>query len=264
MTADLLERARRRRAELLRNTTSAGASPEVDCEISEKSEETRADEGLISHISLISHSDAARSGADDALLLARQRVRELRGGVSSDDARRVDLPAGQTLSRSGIPTDCEISEKSEESRTDGGLISHNSLISQSVPTQSGTGDPLLRARRRVHELRGDARSAEPQPEDRHHRRDQPVARAVAGAETDPDCEISEKSEKRSDVRPTPGLLADPFRAWRLRNAELLAEQDGRFGSDYGGYCAQHRRVLSYPEQKRGACSWCVAVDPERR
>ena len=33
--------------------------------------------------------------------------------------------------------------------------------------------------------------------------------------------------------------------------------------DYGGFCATHRRPLSYPEQQRGACSWCVPVDPER-
>ena len=63
--------------------------------------------------------------------------------------------------------------------------------------------------------------------------------------------------------PFPPLLADPFRAWRLRNAELLVEQDGRRGHDVGGFCAEHRRPLSYPEQKRGACSWCVPVDPER-
>ncbi len=35
------------------------------------------------------------------------------------------------------------------------------------------------------------------------------------------------------------------------------------GHDPGGYCAEHGRRLSYPEQQRGACSWCVPVDPER-
>jgi hypothetical protein len=57
--------------------------------------------------------------------------------------------------------------------------------------------------------------------------------------------------------------ASPFRAWRLRNAELLIEQDGRRGHDAGGFCAAHHRPLSYPEQQRGACSWCVPVDPEQ-
>jgi hypothetical protein len=57
--------------------------------------------------------------------------------------------------------------------------------------------------------------------------------------------------------------ATPFRAWRLRNAELLAEQDGRLGHDVGGFCAAYHRPLSYPEQQRGACSWCVPVDPEQ-
>ena len=55
----------------------------------------------------------------------------------------------------------------------------------------------------------------------------------------------------------------PFHAWRLRNAELLTEQDGRLGRDYGSCRAEHRRALSYPEEKRGACSWCVPVDRER-
>jgi hypothetical protein len=56
---------------------------------------------------------------------------------------------------------------------------------------------------------------------------------------------------------------DPFERWRLLNAQRFTADDAAHGYDTGGYCAQHGRVLSYPEQKRGACSWCVAVDPER-
>ena len=51
--------------------------------------------------------------------------------------------------------------------------------------------------------------------------------------------------------------------WQRENAALLGPADLALGRDYGGYCAAHRRVLSYPEQQRGACSWCVPVDPER-
>ena len=65
-----------------------------------------------------------------------------------------------------------------------------------------------------------------------------------------------------DIRHTPPPI-DPFRAWRHRNAERLTEADARRGYDPGGFCAEHRRWLSYPEQQRGACSWCVPVDPER-
>jgi hypothetical protein len=56
---------------------------------------------------------------------------------------------------------------------------------------------------------------------------------------------------------------DPFRRWQLRNAEQLTDSSLGLKNDPGGYCAAHRRCLSWPEQKRGACSWCVAVDPER-
>ena len=59
------------------------------------------------------------------------------------------------------------------------------------------------------------------------------------------------------------LAADPFRAWYHRNAELLTDTDRRLGHDAGGFCAAHNRWLSYPEQRRGACSWCVPVDPDR-
>jgi hypothetical protein len=51
--------------------------------------------------------------------------------------------------------------------------------------------------------------------------------------------------------------------WQRENAGLLGPADLALGRDAGGYCAAHRRVLSYPEQQRGACSWCVPVDPDR-
>jgi hypothetical protein len=180
-------------------------------------------------------------------------------------ARRRRAALGRTAAgMDASPTvDCEISEISEESQASGGLISHNSLISQSVPVPRRTDDPLLRARQRVRELRGDGPSAVAGTDDEGLRRDDLTGRPVCGHREDADCEISEISEKRSADRPGSSLLADPFRAWRLRNGEMLAEADGRFGHDYGGFCAEHRRCLSYPEQKRGACSWCVPCDPMR-
>lgn len=64
--------------------------------------------------------------------------------------------------------------------------------------------------------------------------------------------------------PTPEAISpDPFVRWRLANAERLTADDLARGYDAGGYCAEHGRRLSYPEQKRGACSWCVPVDPDR-
>ena len=135
--------------------------------------------------------------------------------------------------------------------------------SQSAPIQIGADDPLLRARRRIRDLRRDIGSAQAERGDPDRRRDPPIARTVGAPVSSPDCEISEISEERSAAPSASPLTADPFRAWRLRNAELLAACDGRSGLDYGGYCAEHRRSLSYPEQKRGACSWCVPVDPER-
>ncbi len=65
-----------------------------------------------------------------------------------------------------------------------------------------------------------------------------------------------------DIRHTPPPRTDPFRAWYHRNAELLTEADRRLGHDPGGFCAEHHRWLSYPEQRRKACSWCVPVDPQ--
>ena len=46
-------------------------------------------------------------------------------------------------------------------------------------------------------------------------------------------------------------------------AERLTSYDPARGRDAGGYCAEHRRALSYPEQQRGACSWCVPIDRDR-
>jgi len=46
-------------------------------------------------------------------------------------------------------------------------------------------------------------------------------------------------------------------------ADRLTSYGLAHGRDAGGYCAEHRRRLTYPEQRRGACSWCVPVDAER-
>jgi len=56
---------------------------------------------------------------------------------------------------------------------------------------------------------------------------------------------------------------DPFVRWRQQNSERMTADDVARGYDAGGYCADHGRRLSYPEQKRGACSWCVPVDRDR-
>ena len=61
----------------------------------------------------------------------------------------------------------------------------------------------------------------------------------------------------------PSAATDPFRRWRWSNAERLTADDLARGRDPGGFCVTHGRALSYPEQMRGACSWCVPVDPER-
>jgi hypothetical protein len=76
-----------------------------------------------------------------------------------------------------------------------------------------------------------------------------------------DCEESEECEESPDGVIIDG--ADPRPGWRLLNAARFTADDLVQGHDPGGYCSQHRRLLSYPEQKRGACSWCVPVDPER-
>ena len=77
-----------------------------------------------------------------------------------------------------------------------------------------------------------------------------------------ECEESEGSEESPARRPAADAV-DPFLRWRLLNAERMTADDLAHGYDAGGYCTKHGRVLSYPEQKRGACSWCVPVDPER-
>jgi hypothetical protein len=176
----------------------------------------------------------------DLLERARRRPADLRRGTASPT----------------VPPQahCEISEKSEESRGAEGLISHNSLFSQSAPAQPRANDLLLRARQRMRELRSDSGRVQPARDDPDPR-NPPVDRTVGGSASDTDCEMSEKSPAAPSAS---SQTADPFRAWRLRNAQLLEE-----GDDYGGRCAEHRRPLSYPEQKRGACSWCVGVDPER-
>jgi hypothetical protein len=76
------------------------------------------------------------------------------------------------------------------------------------------------------------------------------------------CEESEECEESPDIGQVEHP-SDPMLRWRLANAERLTVDDLANGHDPGGYCAEHRRWLSYPEQKRGACSWCVPVDPER-
>ena len=69
-------------------------------------------------------------------------------------------------------------------------------------------------------------------------------------------EISERSEES----PAP---ADPRLALCLTNAECLTADDRRLGHDPGGFCAAHNRWLTWNEQQRGACSWCMPIEPER-
>jgi hypothetical protein len=168
-------------------------------------------------------------------------------GDTLDAGRRrlAGLRRSDTVTASVDAVECEKSEISEESPPTEGVISHISLISQSVPVCAEDDDPFLRARRRLRELQH-ARSSIALP-----------------------CEKSEMSEMSSDAPPvvpsppTPALLADPLRAWRLRNAERLTDDDRRLGHDPGGFCVEHNRWLTWPEQRRGACSWCVPVDPDR-
>jgi len=79
----------------------------------------------------------------------------------------------------------------------------------------------------------------------------------------PACEESEESEESPPHLDKAIRTVGPAAAWRLQNAAHFTADDLLHGRDAGGYCAEHRRPLSYPEQKRGACSWCVPVDPER-
>ena len=52
------------------------------------------------------------------------------------------------------------------------------------------------------------------------------------------------------ARAPEGALPDPFVRWRLANAERLTAGDLARGYDAGGYCGEHGRVLSHPEQRR--------------
>jgi hypothetical protein len=68
----------------------------------------------------------------------------------------------------------------------------------------------------------------------------------------PACDVSEESE---ESLPNGGLtvaVVDQFVRWRLADAERRAKADHAAYLDPLGYCAEHHRVLSYPEQKRGA------------
>ncbi len=189
----------------------------------------------------------------DYLEVARRRLTDLRQAATATPFVRA--------------ADCEISEESEESRAEGGLTSHISLISQSVPMQTEPDEALSKARRRIRELRRAELDATAHCEISEISEVSPSvpSQLPDGNGTESSCEISEESEERSGAwpPPTPALLADPFRAWRLRNAERLSDGDRRLGHDHGGFCVQHNRWLTYPEQRRGACSWCMPVDPER-
>jgi len=77
------------------------------------------------------------------------------------------------------------------------------------------------------------------------------------------CEISEECEESPASSDEQGESPDLFVRWRLANAARLTSDQLATGLDPGGYCVNHDRPLSYPEQQRGACSWCVTVDPDR-
>jgi len=78
-----------------------------------------------------------------------------------------------------------------------------------------------------------------------------------------DSEVNEEREESPLIPDSAFVQSDPIVMWRLRNAEHLTTSDLALGHDPGGFCAEHRRWLSWPEQKRGACSWCVPADAER-
>ncbi len=94
-------------------------------------------------------------------------------------------------------------------------------------------------------------------------------RAVRAADAVPqrDREISEgceESRRGVDERPPRRAgVPDPFLRWRLRNAEHITPEHARLGHDPGGFCAAHNRWLTWNEQQRGACSWCMPIEPER-
>jgi hypothetical protein len=96
-----------------------------------------------------------------------------------------------------------------------------------------------------------------------------IARAVlqqmrtASEQAGRDCDVSEECEESATVGAVQRVDADRCIRWRLSNAVRLTAADLTGGRDPHGYCSEHHRFLSYPEQQRGACSWCLpAVDPD--
>ncbi len=84
-----------------------------------------------------------------------------------------------------------------------------------------------------------------------------AALRTPGAAANSDREESEGSEESPQLGGVRRLTTPPtdsFLRWRLLNAERLTAGDLAAGHDAGGYCAEHRRCLSWPEQRRGACS----------
>ncbi len=75
--------------------------------------------------------------------------------------------------------------------------------------------------------------------------------------------VRRKRERPGHAATVHSPAADSFGRWRLTNAERLTVYDLASGHAPGGYCEEHRRWLSNPEQKRGACFWCIPVDPKR-
>ena len=95
------------------------------------------------------------------------------------------------------------------------------------------------------------------------RRNAEAISTLPAAIKDEDPTVSTAARNDQTTKPTPPTAVDPLRAWRWRNAELLTDGDLRVGHDAGGWCVEHWRWLTWPEQQRGACSWCVPVDPEQ-
>jgi hypothetical protein len=75
--------------------------------------------------------------------------------------------------------------------------------------------------------------------------------------------LSAGKDRRPEPRDADLGEAEAVVRWELANAARLTAVDRQLGHDPGGFCAEHNRWLSYPEQSRGACSGCVPVDPER-
>jgi hypothetical protein len=76
-----------------------------------------------------------------------------------------------------------------------------------------------------------------------------------------------RPEPSARIWPTPtarqSTKGRSFSGGRLRNPEILTDVDRQLGHASGGSCADHCRWLTWSEQRRGACSRCVPVDPER-